>query len=185
MNSIVYVTGNHSKFTTAQQFLQVFKINLLQEKLNIAEIQSESIEEISQDKAKKAFEILKKPLFVNDSGWYIDALNGFPGPYMAYINKWFTIEDFLRLMNGQQNRKITLQQVVTFIDHNQCKTFSHSSPGQILTEARGKGYSVIDSAVSLSDSGLSLAEQKDKREYQFDFEKKLWHEVGEWIVNYE
>jgi len=67
MTKIFYVTGNDHKFKDAKRYAKEFGINLIQKKLNIKEIQSNSIEKIAKDKAKQVFNILKHPLIVNDS----------------------------------------------------------------------------------------------------------------------
>ena len=77
--TLYYITGNISKFETARGFFGPLGVEIVQKKLDIIEIQSDSTEEIAVDKANKAFSKLKHALIINDSGWYISALNGFPG----------------------------------------------------------------------------------------------------------
>jgi XTP/dITP diphosphohydrolase len=181
--TLTYITGNEGKLKTAQTFLSKFEIEIVGLKLPINEIQSESIEEISQDKAKKAFALANKPIFVNDTGWYIEALGGFPGPFMAFINKWLQPQDLLSLMSNQSNRTVVMKQVVTYKDQNIIKTFEYDSKGVILPELRGNTGNMVDKIISLSESGLSIAQEKDNGNYQFNFEKHLWNEFGEWIKN--
>lgn len=181
MNQVNYITGNEGKLKTAQKFLEKYSIEVIQKRLDIKEIQSESIEEISIDKAQKAFQILKEPLFVNDTGWYIEALNGFPGPFMAFINKWLQTEDILSLMQNHTNRKITMRQVFTYKDKDSIKTFTHDVSGTVLTEIRGNTGNMVDRIISLSPNGLSISEEKDNGNFEFDFEKQIWSEFGEWL----
>lgn len=179
--TLTYITGNEGKLKTAQTFLQKYQIEIAGTKLPIQEIQSESIEEISKHKAEQAYELIKEPLFVNDTGWYIESLNGFPGPFMAYINKWLQPEDLLALMNRYTNRSIVMKQVITYKDETITKTFEHDSKGIILPELRGDTGNMVDKIISLSENGLSLAQEKDNGNYEFDFEKQLWNEFGEWL----
>lgn len=99
----MYATGNQGKINTAQKALSPYGVELEGTKLNIIEPQTDSIEEISLSKAKQAYKLVKKPIFVSDSGWYIIALKGFPGPFMTYINKWFDPQDFLNLMSDKKD----------------------------------------------------------------------------------
>jgi non-canonical purine NTP pyrophosphatase (RdgB/HAM1 family) len=101
---IKYVTGNQIKINFAKKQLDKYNIEIEQVRLEIDEIQSEDKFAVTTDKAQKAFEILKSPLFVTDTFWEIPALNGFPGAYMKYVNKWFSSEDFLALMKNKENR---------------------------------------------------------------------------------
>jgi inosine/xanthosine triphosphate pyrophosphatase family protein len=55
--------------------------------MDIPELDSQDLIAISQDKAKKAFEKLKKPLIVDDSGIYFDEYPGFPGPLAKRVFK--------------------------------------------------------------------------------------------------
>ncbi len=138
MSSLIYVTGNDSKFMHAQEALMPFGITLIQEKVDTEEIQSDSIESVAHDKAKKAFTVLQKSLFVNDAGWIIPSLNGFPGPYMKFVNEWFSPQDFLNLMRDKTDRRIILRQVIVFTDGKMTKEFIHDETGEIVKEARGK-----------------------------------------------
>lgn len=180
---INYVTGNQGKFKTAEFMLQSFGLELEQKPLDITEIQAETIEEVALDKAKKAFNQVKEPLFISDSGWTILALKGFPGPYMKYINDWFDPEDFLNLMKGKEQRDITLRQVIVFFDENQTKTFTFNSPGKILDKVTGSSGRSTDRIVSLSKSGRSIAEEKEQTVGGFflEGEEKLWQDFGKWL----
>ena len=86
--NIRYITSNPHKIESANRNLSSFNITVEGIKLeNIQEIQTDNIEEISINKAKQAYSQINKPLIVSDSGWSIPALNGFPGPLMAYVNR--------------------------------------------------------------------------------------------------
>lgn len=46
---------------------------------------------------------------VTDSGYFIEALNGFPGPFIKFVNNWFSADDYLNLMLGKSNRRIIIR----------------------------------------------------------------------------
>jgi len=85
MERIYFVTENSDKFDTARRVLLSSGITLEQSSQDIDEIQSEHIEKIALDKARKAYNILQQPLFVSDDSWNIVGLRGFPGPYMKSV----------------------------------------------------------------------------------------------------
>src|SRR5688572_23435775 len=101
---IIYLTGNANKFNAAKNALKDSNIQLIQKVLEIEEIQSESVEEISIYKAKIASSKLNSPLIVTDGGVYIKSLNGFPGPFIKYINKWLIGEDLIKLLENKEDR---------------------------------------------------------------------------------
>ncbi len=171
---LLYVTGNEAKFRTANNILGEMGIELEQVKVDIHEIQSESIEEISKDKALKAFKILKKPLMVNDSGWFFLGLNGFPGPFMKYINDWFTKENYLDLTKNVKDRRVILKQVIVWTDGVRTKVFEHNSHLFLLKEMKGVSPRLSDNLVSFTENGSSLGEVSENPDFKLEGEAELW-----------
>ncbi len=178
---IYYVTGSDIKFKTAQDCLKEHGIDIVQKTLDIKEIQSESIEEIAIDKAKRAFETIKEPLFINDSGWFFAGLNGFPGAYMAYINRWLTADDLINLMKGKDNREVILKQVVVYIDEKGHKILEHDSIGKILEKPSINIGRPSEMVSSFSGDDLALTDQRAKGIKNIGPEQELWSELADWL----
>ena len=90
MKELIFVTGNPLKFKLAESIFARSGIKIIQLKANIPEIQAETTEEVAKFSAKYAADMLNKPVLVNDSGFFINALKGFPGIYTKDINQKFT-----------------------------------------------------------------------------------------------
>jgi XTP/dITP diphosphohydrolase len=180
--TITYVTGNQAKFLTAQKYFEPLGTDLVQKQLNMVEIQSDKVEDISLDKAQKAFEALKVPLIVNDASWIIESLGGFPGPYTHYINGWFTPQDWQVLLARYANKPIILRQAVVYIDDKGSKILTHDAIGKILTTPRGNDkWTGFDQIVSMAPSGESLAEVHEKQGYSIDGELPLWEKLSQYL----
>ena len=54
MKKLIYVTGNKDKIIYAQRVFDKYNIKIVQKKIKVDEIQSDSVERIVKDKAKKA-----------------------------------------------------------------------------------------------------------------------------------
>ncbi|MDQ1024670.1 inosine/xanthosine triphosphate pyrophosphatase family protein [Streptomyces umbrinus] len=65
---VAMCTGYPGKFQTTQEHLAPWGIEVEQVALDLDEIQTTSVAEIARHKAGQAFEVLKRPLFVEDSG---------------------------------------------------------------------------------------------------------------------
>ncbi len=102
MKKLAYVTGNQGKFEEA--CLVMAPIPLEQVTLDIQEIQGTS-EEILEDKAKKSFALLKRPLIVEDVSFHLEALNGFPGPYIKSFLEQLGEEGLWNLISLLPSRK--------------------------------------------------------------------------------
>ncbi len=118
MKQIIFVTGNKYKFEIAQKVLENSNVELIQQKIETPEIQSTDVEKIASYSAKFAAEKLGKPVALTDAGWYINALNGFPGPFIKYINQWLTSEDILKLMEGKTDRSVTIKGCLAYCEPN-------------------------------------------------------------------
>ena len=81
--TIHYVTGNQGKFQEVNYFIQTNtkNIELIQFDAQIPEIQTLDQKTVAMDKAIKAWEIVQKPLIVDDSAIYFKKYNKFPGTF--------------------------------------------------------------------------------------------------------
>ena len=108
------------------------------------EIQSDSIKDIAQTAVTNAFKQTGLPIFVEDAGLFIDALEGFPGPYAAYVFKTIRNNGILKLMEGVADRQAKFQSVIAYLDSNllQPECFFGESKGTITqTERTEQGKS--------------------------------------------
>ena len=67
MNEIYFVTGNVEKIN---DFVEMTKLKLKQIKLDIDEIQCVDVSTVVEKKLIHAYEIIKKPVMVEDTGLY-------------------------------------------------------------------------------------------------------------------
>lgn len=179
---LYYITGNKNKVINANIVLKEYGITLTARELPLVEIQTDSLKEIALYKAKQAFAKIKKPLVVNDTGWEFESLHGFPGVYMQYINKWFTAQDYLSLMNAYTNRKVILKQAVCYIDHQQTKVFFYKLEGTIGKSPKGKGPP-SETVCSFRKDGKTMSECQNAGIYFSDDSKSVWHIFAKWYKN--
>lgn len=178
---LYYITGNQNKKDIASKFLSKHGIKIKIKDLNLIEIQSNSLEEVILHKANDAFKKLKKPLFVNDHFWSINALNGFPGAYMKYINNWFTSEDLLILMSNKNNRSAKLKEAICYIDNKTTKIFLKEYDATVLYKKQGKGPAGL-TTISLTKDGVSIAKKLEKD--VIATQPTIWKEFADWYKNY-
>jgi non-canonical purine NTP pyrophosphatase (RdgB/HAM1 family) len=180
MKPILYVTGNVIKFRQAAATLKSFDITAEQASLDVPEIQAASGEPVARDKAVKTFAQLGKPLVVSDDSWIIPGLGGFPGPYMKYMNDWFTAEDWLRLTNTLEDRRIILRQIVVYQNADDQQLFTVDIPGILLHEIRGTTPFPQSAIVSFDGGKHSNAQYHEKGESAAAHHHNPWHEFAKW-----
>lgn len=103
-------------------------------------------------KANTIYQIYKKPVFADDSGLEVRALNGRPGVYSARYagvglkNFEPHIIKLLNELNGVEDRKAIFRTVICFIINDQTYYFEGIINGQIIDHQRGNngfGYDPI------------------------------------------
>lgn len=99
IKTIYFVTSNIGKFKTVSEFIssQTSKIKLENIALDIPEYQSLDIEEIAKGKAIHAWDLVKKPLLVDDGGIFLEKYNQFPGALTKYVYQGIGLEGFWKL----------------------------------------------------------------------------------------
>ncbi|MFE3527254.1 non-canonical purine NTP pyrophosphatase [Streptomyces sp. NPDC059161] len=140
---VAMCTGNEGKFRTAQEHLSRWAIEVEQVALELDEIQTTSVVEVAQHKAQRAFAVLRRPLFVEDSGFYIDEFGGWPGPMVKQALEAFGPDGFTHLADLTEKRTCRFASAAVYLDeHGELHTFPEESrkPGTIAaTPDRGDG----------------------------------------------
>jgi len=188
MPTIPFATTNPQKLELARAICAQYGYDIESVKLEIDEIQGEEPEPIVTDKARRAYELYGKPVVVSDDSWGIHALHGFPGAYMKSMNHWFTTEDFLRLMHGVQDRRVTLYQYLAYFDGKSVKVFSTQLDGTIAEEPHGhdKKSPIIELVRLDHDNGKTIAEvfEQDAETFakRYNDRREAWHELMDWYT---
>jgi non-canonical purine NTP pyrophosphatase (RdgB/HAM1 family) len=115
-SSLLFVTSNAGKIATARQHLNPLGIDVEHVQLELDEIQSDSVEVVALHKARQAFELLKRPLIIEDSGFYIDELGDFPGPFVKFVIKSLGADGIARLADLTATRRCHFIGVLVYVD---------------------------------------------------------------------
>ncbi|MFX0087199.1 MAG: RdgB/HAM1 family non-canonical purine NTP pyrophosphatase [Candidatus Hodarchaeota archaeon] len=139
---VLFVTSNLNKFVEIKEiFKQNTTIKLDHLNISLIEIQSASLEEIAIFSLKECIKITgNSSVFVEDTGLFIESLNGFPGPYSAFIINTIGLNGILTLLNGRKNRKAIFQSCIALKFEDKIKTFSGQIKGQISRHISNAGW---------------------------------------------
>jgi XTP/dITP diphosphohydrolase len=149
------VTSNTNKAREVAEFFGGL-LDVCHVPLDIPELRSDDVAEISKQKAQYAFDHLLTPLIVDDTSFSIDALNGFPGPYAAYVLHSIGNEGILKIMQNVKNRNAHFTTVIAFADEHGVRHFPGTIHGRIITGPRGSGGFGYDPIFEVE--GRTLAE---------------------------
>jgi len=104
-HKIIFATTNIGKASALKLMLAAYDIEVQQIEVDLVEPQADSVMEVAQNKATQAVKLLGKPVVVEDSGFAIEALNGFPGVYIKYALATIGMEGLLQLAAPFPSRK--------------------------------------------------------------------------------
>jgi XTP/dITP diphosphohydrolase len=181
---VFFATNNVNKFNEVRRVLAEYKIAVGMLRVKTAEIQSDSLREIARTSAIDAFRKCNLPVIVEDAGLFIDALNGFPGPYAAYAYKTIGNAGLLKLMANVEDRKAIFQSVMAYYDgHSTPVCFEGEATGKITNkERRGNGKSGFgfDPIFQPAGSAKTFAEMTVEEKNGFSHRASAVRKFAEW-----
>jgi len=181
---IFFATNNFHKFNEARRVLAQYKIAVGMLRVKALEIQSDSLTNIAQASVIDAFKRCHLPLILEDAGLFVNALNGFPGPYAAYAYKTIGNAGLLKLMENVEDRKATFKSAIAYYDgHGTPVCFEGEAAGKITLEERvsncksGFGF---DPIFQPAESAKTFAEMTLEEKNGFSHRAKAISKFAKW-----
>jgi XTP/dITP diphosphohydrolase len=185
---IFFATNNINKFNEAREVLSSYKIAVGMLRFKTVEIQSESLEEIAKTSVLCAFGKCGLPIIVEDAGLFVDALNGFPGPYSSYVYKTIGNEGLLKLMTNVENRKAKFQSVVAYFSEELKSPlcFKGEIFGEITKEVQ-QGHSGFgfDPIFKPAESDKTFAEMSVVEKNEYSHRARAFQKFAEWYKTFK
>jgi len=140
------VTGNSKKVEIAKFALVKHNINVEQLEMETPEIQSSDTEEVAKYSVKYAADKTGKTVIKGDFGMVIEILNGFPGPFVKFINKWLNAKQFSSLYKEKLNPQAYFVDSLGYCEPGKEPVcFSTKTFGKLIDEPRGDNGNMVDS----------------------------------------
>ncbi len=164
--TVWFMTENPDKFREAKSILYTRGIQIRQLKRAKVEVQDSSLERIARFAVKTASVDRPGLLLVEDSGLFIDALGGFPGPFSSYVYKTIGLKGILDLMHGHRRSAYFQSSIAVGSAALRPRAFTGIVRGSIAREIAGNagfGYDPIFVPEGFRETfGQTKAEFKNK-----------------------
>lgn len=138
---LTFVTGNEGKAREVQDALAGTGVTVRREDVDLVEIDAEDVGDVAERKVRDAFQLVDAdgPVMVDDSGLYIDALDGFPSSHASFVYAKIGCNGILQLMDGVKERGATFRTVIAVYlpDEDRVVRLAGSCTGRITYEERG------------------------------------------------
>jgi XTP/dITP diphosphohydrolase len=180
---ITFITGNEHKVIEAENIFKNFDIELEHIDLGYCEPQG-TLEDVAKFGAKYACRKLNKSVIVEDAGFFIKSLNGFPGVYSSYVQDTLGNKGILKLMNGIDDRYAEFRSVIGYCaPKSEPKVFLGRVKGQIALEEKGNLGFAFDPLFYVEKEGKTFGELTTEEKNQFSHRKNSLQQFIDWYVN--
>ena len=109
-----YVTTNAGKLREAESYLRDGSVSQLD--FDYPEIQADELGPIAARGAREAYREAGEPVIVDDAGLFIEALDGFPGPYSSYVEETLGIERVWHVARDLDDRRAAFRCTLAYCD---------------------------------------------------------------------
>ncbi len=183
---VLFATGNRHKFQEAEMVFSEYGLSVERWDVKRLEIQSESLEDIARISLAWLMREAHPgcPFFVEDAGLFIEALNGFPGPYSSYVFSKIGNKGVLKLMDGVKDRKAKFVSVVAFTNGENVIVFKGEVSGFISYNVRGEyGFGFDPIFIPEDGDGRSFAELSVNEKNKLSHRAKAIRKLAEWLTS--
>lgn len=179
MKNLTFITGNHSKAKLLQKYL---KFPVDHQRLDLEEIQSLNLREIVEDKARRAYMIVKKPVLVEDVSLIFCALSKLPGPLIRWFLETLGNEGLCRLLDGYSDRRAIAEVQFCLCDESGVKVFSSVKFGTIAEHPRGSTEFGWDPIFIPEGYQTTWAEMSDEEKHSSSMRRPVLGELGKFLT---
>lgn len=133
----VFISGNLNKVTYLSKTLG---IELEHQKIDLDEIQSADPKAVIEHKVRQAYDLIKKPVLVEDTSLSFNALGGLPGPLIKFfVDANNGLENMCRMLDGFDDRSAYGSVIYGYYDGDNLRFFEGRLDGTIAAHPRGEG----------------------------------------------
>jgi non-canonical purine NTP pyrophosphatase (RdgB/HAM1 family) len=118
-----------------------------------------------------------------DVGFYIEALNGFPGPFVKYVNEWLSQEDVIRLMQGKASRKAYFKDALAIAyPDGSTKVFTSKTAGTIAESVDLANTKWTMNSLFIPDGySKTLGSMSDDEQTRFWDDGRTWSQLTDFL----
>ncbi len=139
---MIFITGNQNK---AREVEMMIGRKIEFQSIDLPEIQALHVSDVVRDKAQRAYDVVQKPVLVEDSGIVINSWNGLPGACTKWFMKSVGSEGITKMI-GDQDRTAQAMTIFDYYDgtnHIICEGVVNGTIAQIPLGENGFGWDDI------------------------------------------
>jgi non-canonical purine NTP pyrophosphatase (RdgB/HAM1 family) len=179
MKDLTFITGNPNKVKHVTNWIGV---PLLHHKLDLDEIQSLDLHTVAEHKVRQAYDILKKPVLVEDAALTFTAMGRLPGTYIKWFLEEMGVDGVARLAQSLDTQQAVGTVCYAIYDGHDLQFFDGQMRGTIAPVPKGEGGFGFDRIFINEGFDITRAEMTEEdyaaTSYRMDGLKKLKEYLG-------
>ena len=170
----VLVTGNRGKIEEARLALgrEVEAVEV-----DLPEIQGLDLFEILREKAEAAWEMVRRPLVVEEAGLSLAALNGFPGPLVKWMLEAVGAQGIARTAHALGDPRAVARCALLYRNSERSVVAEGSTPGSLVLPGRGEHGFGWDPVFLPNGETRTFAELAGKEKDAVSHRGKAWRDL--------
>jgi XTP/dITP diphosphohydrolase len=98
LKEVCFITQNHAKVAELQAKAKQFELTITQINAPYPELQADTLEDVVRYGLAYCQKKYSAPFIIEDSGLFVDALHGFPGPFSSYAHRTIGNRGMIKLI---------------------------------------------------------------------------------------
>ena len=149
-----------------REFERILGVSLIPSKIDLDEIQTLDAEEVCRNKATAAFAALGHPVLVDDTGFELIALNGFPGALVTWTIGAGSTSILHRMLPVKADERASVVTAVGYAEQGYVHAVAGRVKGRVIpVPSGGNGFGFDDVFVPVGDT-RTFAEMTDAEKDQ-------------------
>jgi XTP/dITP diphosphohydrolase len=169
--SWVFVTSNANKWLEAQRILGYA---IERAELDLDELQAENVSAVALAKARLAYQRLQRPVIVEDAGFELLGLGGFPGPYIKFWEKLGGLESLCRAADGLGDRRVRAVCALGICSDAGSEVVEGSVDGLLALHPRGHSGFGWDAVFVPKGDGRTFGEMSPEEKDARSHRRRAW-----------
>lgn len=167
--TLIFATQSVNKLEEAQRILHT---TIESYDIDLPEIQAVDVEDVVIYKAKYAYDVIKKPVLIEDTGLFINALNGLPGALIKWFVQRMGVDGICRMMGAFDDKSAVAKTIIATYDGSHApRIFTGEISGDIADRPRGSQGFGWDAVFVPSGATKTFAEMEPEEKDAFSMRR--------------
>jgi XTP/dITP diphosphohydrolase len=180
---VYFATKNNGKYVEAAQIASEYGVELAHLSLEKHEVQDDDLSKIASFAAEEAVRESKIDCVVaEDAGFFVEALQGFPGPYSSYVYSKLGVEGILKLMKDVTERDAYFCSALAYSQEGHSFCFEGKVNGTVSLSPRGaRGFGFDPIFIPVHGDGRTFAEMEISEKNRFSHRAMAFRNFFKWL----